>query len=621
MKPTPKKSRAKFWLCIALVLCLISCIGASVVEHSGGIEIKHLYWESPEGYRLSADLWRPANATKETPAPAVVTIEGWYNNKEMQDAYTMELARRGYVVLTLDMHGHGNSEALPQANLYDGAVGVDGAVQLVATLPYVDTARIGVTGHSSGGTAANMAVALDNERETPLIAAVLQQAGDWQDDTGGDHSGDYGSRSVGIIASEYDDFYFGTYDDTGAMLTPPKQFLETEGAQRFLNFNEDVSTFEGPAEGGKYYARDFDGETSYRVIYRPTCIHPAVTISPECVGYAIDFFDLTLGAPNPLPSDNQLWPVKTAFNALGIVGFFLFLGSFALALLDTPFFGSLRSEQPVQAIPVADRTGLVWFWGLMLVSACFSGLSYLYCMRTVYSHTTDFFNQTATLTIGVWSLVCAVFTVILLLIYYFAYGRSHHFSATQAGITIRLSNLGKTILLAVIVIVCAYGIVFFADYFFMTDFRLWVFGIKAFEANKVLIALRFLPFFLIFYVINSISINCFNYNTIGGEVGNALLNGLANCVAGIVLVVIQYGYFYATSYQFFGLSEGERILPIWLFNIIPILFITAILSRVIYRKTRNPYLAGLISAMFVTIFNCTNTFTTLSAGTLIATTF
>ena len=128
----------------------------------------------------------------------------------MQDLYTLELARRGYVVLTMDLHGHGNSESLPSDELYEGAVGVDGAVQLVASLPYVDTSRIGITGHSSGGTAANMAVTIDNEREEPLIAALFQQAADWQDDTCGDHSGEYGSRSVGIIASEYDDFYFGT---------------------------------------------------------------------------------------------------------------------------------------------------------------------------------------------------------------------------------------------------------------------------------------------------------------------------------------------------------------------------------------------------------------------------
>ena len=132
---------SKFWLCLSLILCLVSAIVASAVQTSGGIRIKEMSWESPSGHQLAAYLYIPQNATKDTPAPGVVTIEGWYNNKEMQDLYSIELARRGYVVLALDLHSHGDSESLSIAELYDGAVGVDGAVQLIASLPYVDTAR------------------------------------------------------------------------------------------------------------------------------------------------------------------------------------------------------------------------------------------------------------------------------------------------------------------------------------------------------------------------------------------------------------------------------------------------------------------------------------------------
>ena len=132
-----------------------------------------------------------------------------------------------------------------------------------------------------------------------------------------------------------------------------------------------------------------------------------------------------------------------------------------------------------------------------------------------------------------------------MVVYYFAYGRSHGFSASATGLCLPLKKLWRTIVLAILVIVCSYGIVFFADYFFQTDFRIWVFGIKVFGSDKVLIALRYLPFFLAFYVINSISVNCFNYNTIGGEVGNTLLEALANSFACMVIVAVQYGYFYA----------------------------------------------------------------------------
>lgn len=616
-----KKMTAKKWTVVALIICLISMIGTSFVQTCNQkIKIKSMKWESPQGCLLSADLWIPPNATADTPAPCIITVEGWYNNKEMQDMYNVELSRRGYVVLTLDMHGHGNSEALPSDCLYEGAVGVDAAVQLAATLPYVDVEKIGVTGHSSGGTAANMAVAIDNERENPLIACVLEQAGDWQDDTGGDHSGDYGSRSVGIIASEYDDFYFGTYDEEGNMLTTPKQFMKTDGAKKFLNFNEEPNSgFE--AEAGKYYTKDFDGKESVRVIYRPTCIHPAVTISSKCAGYAIDFFEKTLGAPHPLAATNQIWQWKTAFNTLGLVGFFLFVIFFTLAMLDTEYFKILNANGEVQPVAVTNRQGKAWFWGSTIASVIFSGACFLFCIEKVYSNTTEFFSQTGPLTIGAWSAACGLFAILLMVLSYQMYGKKNGVSLRESGVLISRTEVWKTLLLGLLVVVVSILIVFCGAYFFKADFRIWILAIKAFDADKVVIALRYLPMFLLFYMAHSVSMNCFNYNTIGGKKGNTVLLCFANSLAPIVLTAAQYIYFYVTSRQLFGLSEGERIAPIWLIPIIFILFGAALMSRIVYKKTRNPYIAGLINAMLVTIISCSNTFTTLSAGSMICTTF
>lgn len=614
-----RKMQAKFWIAIALVLCLISSIGASQIQTCGGkVSIKDLSWESPSGFLLSATLYKPPTASEANPAPGVVTIEGWYNNKEMQDLYSIELSRRGYVVLALDLHGHGNTEPTTQDVLYNGAVGVDGAVQMIASLPYVDTSRIGITGHSSGGTAANMAVAIDNEREIPLIKSILHQAADWQDDTGGDHSGDFGSRDVGIIASEYDDFYFGTYDDEGNMLTNPKQFLETEGAKKFLNFNEDG--FEGVAEGGKYYTKDFDGETAYRVIYRPTVIHPLVTYSPTCVSYALDFFDLTLGSPRSIDSGNQIWLWKAVFNGIGLIGFFLFMYSFAIALLSTPTFQILKAKEEVKPAVAGDKAGKAWFWALAVLGALFSGWSFLYCMNHVYSITTAYFVQTASLTMGCWCAMSGLFAIATMAIYYFAYGKKHGFQLKETGLAINFEQLWKTIALAVIVIVVSFGLVFFSQYFFKVDYRIYVLAVKTFTPDKVIYALRYLPFFLFFYVVNSISINCFNYNTIGGK-WNVVILALFNALGSIFIVASQYIYFYATGFQLYGLTEGQRIAPIWLFPVMFLLFASAIVSRVLYKKTRNPYLAGLINAMFVVMITVSNTFTVLGGAQMIATTF
>ena len=71
------KMTAKRWTIVAIAICLISLIGTSLVQTSNNkIRIKNMAWESPEGVLLSADLWIPPNATADTPAPAIVTIEG-----------------------------------------------------------------------------------------------------------------------------------------------------------------------------------------------------------------------------------------------------------------------------------------------------------------------------------------------------------------------------------------------------------------------------------------------------------------------------------------------------------------------------------------------------------------
>lgn len=127
---------AKFWLIFALVLCLASAVFASAVQSSfGRVKVSELRLIDRSGYEVSTLLYKPDNADEKNPAPCIITVEGWYNNKEMQDLYSVEYARRGYVVLAVDMHGHGDSESTNAEDLYTSAVGLDAAVELAGTLP------------------------------------------------------------------------------------------------------------------------------------------------------------------------------------------------------------------------------------------------------------------------------------------------------------------------------------------------------------------------------------------------------------------------------------------------------------------------------------------------------
>ncbi len=603
---------AKFWLIIALVLCLASAIFASAIQSNfGKVKVSELRLIDRSGYEVSTQLYKPQNATSKAPAPCIITVEGWYNNKEMQDLYSVEYARRGYVVLAVDMHGHGDSESTDAEGLYTSAVGLDAAVELAGTLPYVDKSKIAVTGHSSGGAACNMAVAIDNQREIPLISAVLYQASTWVDDTGKDHSADLEGRNAGIIADKYDEFFYWTKDENGND-TVPLQFLTTPDARNFINFNNGYYGVENVADG-KYYEKD----GVFRVIFQPACTHPWVHFSADCVSYGIDFFEKALGAPNPLPANNQIWQWKTAFNFLGLVGIVAFMLSFMCVMLNTNYFSILKACIEPKPVVISGMKANLWFWIPLVLCAVFSGVSYYWVISNIYSKTTAFFTQTGPLTMGVWSVLCGIFCLIILFIYYYSFGRKNGVSIREIGISISMVKLWRTILLSALTICLSMLILFAADYFFKSDFRLWVLTLKAFEADKVLLILKYLPMFLFFYIINSVSINCFNYTNIGKKM-NILILSIFNCLGALVFVAIQYITFFSSGAPMWYATEGFRICGIWLYPAIVYLFVTPFMTRFIYKRTNNPYLCAIVNAAIITIMCVTNTTTILGGGSVVA---
>ena len=108
------KKSARFWVAIALVICLISSVGAAIAQTDAGfIKYHDVTFVTDSGHELDALLLIPETATPENPAPAIVASHGWYNNREMQDLNYVEYARRGFVVISISMYGHGDSEKLP----------------------------------------------------------------------------------------------------------------------------------------------------------------------------------------------------------------------------------------------------------------------------------------------------------------------------------------------------------------------------------------------------------------------------------------------------------------------------------------------------------------------------
>ena len=605
---------SNFWLAVALLLCFASMLGAYFVQTNGGtVNVKDLRWEAPSGKLMSALLFVPENATAKTPAPAIVTSHGWFNNREMQDMNFVEYARRGYVVMSIDMYGHGNSDVLYATQIATRATGMTDAVELIASLPYVDKARIGVTGHSNGARAANFAVDDDNKNAKPLIASVLLVANDaTYKNADGKYINKYGGRNVGIVAAQYDEFFFRVKQADGSV-SAPRDYIKQLTAQSFLNFGTDPATLE-VRKSDTMYKQAINGTDAIRVIYTPNQIHPWNTISESVLASSVDFFQASLGAPNVIPGSNQVWQWKELFNVLGLIGFSIFVLAFAKTLLESKFFGSLKATEPVAAMAAPIGKAKIWLWVSLILGAFVSGYSYLYLFTWAGSIRPPAFFQSPVWFIGVWAVANGLFALLLCVIgWFFFEGKA--ISLKDRGVTISLKNVWKTILLSLAVVTGAFAIVFLADWLFKVDFRLWVIPLKAFAPNKFSIILMYLPFFLIFYVIHSVTVNSFNFVKMGkGDWVNTAVLALFTTLGALVIVVVQYGTFFATGKSF---TESmmtpalSNILGIWLFPILIYFPLAVVLDRKLFQATKNPYLGGLIFALIMTIIACTNTLSQL----------
>ena len=615
------KTKAKLVVVIALILCLISSVGASLVQTDfGAVEYHDLTIETDSGHTLDALLLVPKTATVDSKAPAIVVSHGWYNNREMQDLNYVEYARRGYVVLAISMYGHGDSEVIESNTWWDdenNANGLYDGVKYVATLPYVDATRIGVTGHSNGALACREAVLQDEEG---LIAAALLVSNDavYYDEEGNFYNM-FGSRDAAIVACQYDEFFHRVNGN------PPREYIHQVTAQSFLYHGVNPEGLE-PRKADTFYSKLIGEEEAIRAIYNPAITHPWAHFSTRVVDFSVDFFNLSLGAPNSFSGSNQTWPVKAFFNALGVVGFFMFVGAIAILLLDVPYFAPLKSEELVAPWPALEGKAKKRYWRTNIWSALWSMPLYLIAFAlgfigsSILGPILGIQLQGATCVIGIWCVLCGLRTISVMkksrksVSHKKGEGETTHkvdvIDKEERGIKLGKGKMWRTIVLSVLVVVASYSLVYLSDLIFLTDYRLWCFAtIRAFNASHIPNILLYLPLWLVYYIPLSVSGNCYNYTARGrkGRRGGLGWQMFFAALGPVIMTVLQYGKFFTTGTLILDPITG--ISGIWLFPIIVILPVAALISHLIYRRTKNPYIGGIIMALLACIMTVTNTLT------------
>ena len=130
-----------FW---APLLVVVGVALASLIQTDfGQVSARDVRFVGAAGNLMSGLLYTPQGATAEQPAPAVLAVHGYINTRETQSSFSIELARRGYVVLALDQSGHGYSDGPAFGYGFGGPDGLS----YLRSLAFVDPLRVGLEGH------------------------------------------------------------------------------------------------------------------------------------------------------------------------------------------------------------------------------------------------------------------------------------------------------------------------------------------------------------------------------------------------------------------------------------------------------------------------------------------
>ncbi len=253
-------------------------------------------------YEGSAIMYVPKNATKETPAPAVLSIHGISSNAQSQSNYAIELARRGYVVMSVDLPGSGYTDMVGQNPpvKQDMTTFLDEAVKVLKSLNYVQQGNMTSFGFS-GGVAKAYETAARHKDTFNLIIGGSGNTKRYEENP------DYqGINKIGITS---DAKMCGTPD-----------------------------TVTGSVEDGTYAADYY---------FRNYVTHVWMTISGESMYGICKYINEVNPAPIQIDPSNQVFLMAHFFSVLGYISVICFLITFTQFLLNTKNFANLkRAEFP-----------------------------------------------------------------------------------------------------------------------------------------------------------------------------------------------------------------------------------------------------------------------------------
>lgn len=578
----------------------------------------------------SVTMYVPNTATAENPAPVVFVLPGFTRTKATMAQYCMELSRRGAVVFCSDPGGQGGTTA----NSTSGANGIEYLVQYVYNnaddFKFCDKNRMGAIGHSAGGgnvitLAADMA---GDSYQTSVIKAVY-------------NSGYIKTSAANKFAKlKCNAAMSYAYYDEGAFRYQTDTTAYEVIAKRFINEVNGSTTEYDQVVVDHDYGNMADG--TYRVVHREKTNHCFEMYDQISIANTIDFFNLALQMNSNIEGMQQVWFGKEFCNGLALAAAFTFVIALCMVLMNTPFFATLKEGSAAdETSSEASEVGLstmapqrqtiahkMVFWTTMILTAVIACLDYIplanlsievFPTSNLASVFTFVFPARMVNAILLWALINGAIGLVIFFavtalenlyeyVMYKAKGITPNYDWSKfAAIKIRgngwkgvLFNTLKTLLLPLILFGAFYLLDQVSYWCFHQDFRFMLISAAPLNARMFVTMLEYAPVIFVFYISNSIRVNC----SIGKEGWSEwkvyLVSALANSVGLAFILLINYVCYFATGTPYYGYWGNNN--EVWLFvnmvfSLVVMMFILPIFNRLFYKATGNVWTGAITNCL------------------------
>jgi len=555
----------------------------------GAINAENTTITNETGIPIRGKLFKPKEASPRNPLPGIVFAHGYQSTRETGDAIAIELSRRGFVVFSIDTIGRGNSgRPIDDLNSpdFDKSFGTRAALYHVRSLPYVDSRRIGLVGHSLGAEMA-LNVAMENTWVRALV--ILGFAYTTSVTT-------TNPKNMLMIIGQYDEFrdrMTGTSDIRA-------EWMKTEQTARAIDHPN-------PELGVTY--GDFESGSARRVVV-PNVIHIYEPHSHLVIAETLRWMRDALSPPARLwrDPDKQTGIWKEWATLLAMIAAFFGILPLGFLLLGLGPFISLQQHGELKCICQGSA-----YWKHFLINGALMCLYPLFIIMIFGLHKyvvpLDGIFPMMVVNATVWWFMGINIIGFFLLR---AWRRSQKLSWGELGFSfepdamvIDWIAMGKTFFVATLLFLYIIGLEYILEHLFNADFRFIFAFASDLTAHRFLLFLLYYPFLLIGFL----QLGFFLH----GQVrlapkptfsGTFLLWSITNLFTLVAPLIALLGVQYIpllTSGTIPIVGPGGVFVLFWinLIHIVGVLILVVPISTGLFVFSGRPYLSAFLNAAIV----------------------